>query len=304
MRHIPAVILASLLLVPPAAAADLTVEAGSNYIVDASINGQPVRLRVDPETSGYIILNPATVARLGLRRSMLGSATRIGPVRLTGSSKVAEVSIGGVTGDRRLVWIDREAVAGADGLIGPADMPYDHVTFAIAQPRPGEAAFELPLEFRRSAGLSFPLVLNDLAVHVQFSLSKPDSMATAGAGALIAETNGGAWSGEARDQVIEFGVVRPVRPLTLARPIVLNGLELGSFLVRTGDNRGNMSLPPEPDADPSEIVVTGPSRQRAVLQLTLGLDRLSKCSSITWDNPGRRMIMHCLNPARDAAAAR
>ena len=98
-----------------AAAADLTVDAASDFLIDATINGQPVRLRVDPETSGYIVLNPATVQRLGLRRSMLGSRTRIGPVRLTGGSKVAEVSLGGVTGDRRLVWIDRPAVEGADG---------------------------------------------------------------------------------------------------------------------------------------------------------------------------------------------
>ena len=100
-------LLAALLTGTPAAAADLVVDAASNFTIDATINGQPVRLRVDPETSGYIILNPAAVQRLGLRRSMLGSRTRIGPVRLTGGSKVAEVSIGGVTGDRRVVWIDR-----------------------------------------------------------------------------------------------------------------------------------------------------------------------------------------------------
>ena len=147
------------LIASPSAAADLVVDAASNFTIEARINGQAVRLRVDPEVSGYVILNPETVARIGLRRSLLGSRTQIGPVRLTGSSKVAEVSIGGVTGDRRVVWIDRPAIEGADGLIGPADMHYAQVTFALGPVRAGEAAFDLPLEFERSFGLHFPLTI-------------------------------------------------------------------------------------------------------------------------------------------------
>jgi hypothetical protein len=277
----------------PAAAADLVVEARSGYAIDATINGQPVRLRVDPETSGYIVLNPAAAARLGLHRSMLGSRTRIGPVRLDGSSKVANVSIGGVAGNRRLVWIDRPVIEGADGVIGPADMPYDTVTFAIGTPRDGETAFEMPMEFARSFGLYVPMRLGEHEFRFQFSLMKPFSLATAGAGAELASLYGGSWAGDALDQVIEFGVIRPVRPMTFARPISLQGLELRSLRVRTGDNRGNLSLPPEPDADPDELVVTGASRQRAAFVVHVGADRLSQCSAIVWDNRSRHMILRC-----------
>ncbi|HST35774.1 MAG TPA: hypothetical protein VLK25_04000 [Allosphingosinicella sp.] len=291
-------LLAALVFAAPARAADLVVDAASNFTIDATINGQPVRLRVDPETSGYIILNQAAVQRLGLRRSMLGSQTRIGPVRLTGGSKVAEVSIGGVTGDRRLVWLeDRAAVEGADGLIGPADMHYARVTFTLGPPRPGEAAFALPQRFERSYGLFHPLMLGDHEVRFQFSLIKPDTMATAGAGAHLAALNGGAWTGEAHDQVIEFGVIRPVRALRLERPVSLGGLLFGEMLVRTGDNRGNLSLPPEPDADPEEVVVTGASRQRARFNVTLGRARLGQCSSLVWDNGTRLLTFNCTNPA-------
>ena len=221
---------AAFLLSPASAqAADLVVDAASNFVIDARINGQPVRLRVDPETSGYVILNPETVARIGLRRSMMGSRTRIGPVRLTGSSKVAEVSIGGVTGDRRVVWIDRPAIEGADGLIGPADMPYDRVTFSLGAPRDGETAFVLPMEFERSFGLFVPLILGERAFRFQFSLTKPATLATAGAGAQLASLYGGGWTGEARNQMIEFGVVRPVRPLALQRPVELQGFRVGAL---------------------------------------------------------------------------
>lgn len=289
---------AAFLLSPASAqAADLVVDAASNFVIDARINGQPVRLRVDPETSGYVILNPETVARIGLRRSMMGSRTRIGPVRLTGSSKVAEVSIGGVTGDRRVVWIDRPAIEGADGLIGPADMPYDRVTFSLGAPRDGETAFVLPMEFERSFGLFVPLILGERAFRFQFSLTKPATLATAGAGAQLASLYGGGWTGEARNQMIEFGVVRPVRPLALQRPVELQGFRVGAFLVRTGDNRGNLSLPPESDADPDEVVVTGGSRQRAAFVVHVGMDRLSQCSRLVWDNITRRMTMNCTNLA-------
>lgn len=283
------------LLAAPARAADLVVDAGSDFLIEATINGHPVRLRVDPETSGYVILNPDTVARIGLRRSMLGSRTQIGPVRLTGSSKVARVALGGVTGDRRVVWLtDRAAVAGADGLIGPADMPYNRVTFQLRAARPGEARFELPMAFERSYGLFFPMSLGGQEMRFQLTLTKAETMATAAAGAHIAALHGGVWIGDARDQLIDFGVVRPVRPLALAQPVLLNGLYLGRLLVRTGDNRGNLTLPPEPDADPDEVVVAGESRQRAAFNVTLGRDRLSECSRLVWDNGTRRMSLDCL----------
>jgi len=290
-------LLVAMLLPATARAEDLTVDAASNFLIDATINGQPVRLRVDPETSGYIILNPATVERIGLRRSMLRSRTQIGPVRLTGSSKVAAVSIGGVTGDRRLVWIDRPAVDGADGLIGPADMHYERVTFTLGPARAGEAAFEMPMDFERSFGLFHAATLGEHAFRFHFSLRKPWSLATAGAGAALATLHGGDWSGEALEQTIEFGVVRPVRAMTLRRPVELQGFAIAALRVRTGDNRGNLSLPPEPDADPDEVVVTGESRQRAAFVVHVGMDRLSRCSSLVWDNGSRQLTLHCANLA-------
>ena len=278
-----------------ASAAELAVDAASNFLIDATINGHPVRLRVDPETSGYVLLNADAVARIGLRRSLLRSRTRIGPVRLDGWSKVAELSIGGVTGDRRMVWLDRAVVDGADGLIGPADMHYDRVTFTLGESRAGETRVELPLAFVRQAGLSYPLQAGDDVIHVQFSLIKPDSMATAAAGARIAERHGGQWAGPVREQPIEFGVSRPVRPLRLASPVELQGFGFDRFLVRTTDHRGGLDLPPEPDADPDEIVVSG-SRQQAMFALTLGLDRLGRCSRLVWDNVARTLALECLGP--------
>ena len=279
----------------PLRAADLTVSANSYFLIDAWINGHPVRLRVDPGGSGYVVLNPATVERIGLERSMLRSSTRIGPIRLDGWSKVARVRIGETEGRRRLVWIDRPVVEDADGLISPADMPYDLVTFELGAERQGARDYVLPLEFPRGEGLYYPFPAGDQQVHVKFSLIKAHSMATGAAGALLSGLFGGSWMGDPRDALIDFGVARPVRPLALERPLSLEGLELDRFFVRTGDHRGNLELPPEPDADPDEIVVTGAGgkRQRARYGLTIGLDRLSSCSRLVWNNLNRQLTLRC-----------
>lgn len=279
----------------PLAAANLTVSANSHYLIDAWINGHPVRLRVDPSGSGYVILNPATVERIGLERSLIRSSTRVGPVRLEGWSKVVRMRIGDTEGRRRLVWIDRPVVADADGLISPADMPYDEVTFELGRARSDERDYILPLQFPRGEGLFYPLNSGGEQIHVKFSLIKQNSMATGAAGALLSGQFAGRWTGDPREALIDFGVARPVRPLGLGQPVMLEALDLRTFLVRAGDHRGTLELPPEPDADPDEIVVTGAGgkRQRARYGLIVGLDRLSSCSRLVWNNLNRQLTFRC-----------
>jgi hypothetical protein len=108
-------------------------------------------------------------------------------------------------------------------------------------------------------------------IFVEFSLLQPHSLATASAGALIAASHGGEWTGEARPALIKFGIERPIRPMRLARPLEIGGFALPALHVRTGDHRGNFQLPPdaapppssEAGQDPDEIVVTGNVRAPA-----------------------------------------
>jgi hypothetical protein len=284
----------------PATASDLTLDAASGYMVDATINGVPVRLRVDPETSGFIILNSEAAKRIKLRRSMIGAQAIVGPVRVSGFTKVARVAIGGVTGRRRVVFSDRVAAGadGADGLIGPGDMPFDRVTFQLRAPMPGERAVGLPMKWERSFGLFYPVSFGDQEVRFRFSTIRADSVATAAAGAVIAALHGGTWSGEAGEQMIKYEVVRPVRPMSLAQPASFGGFPLNRFLVRISDSRGNAVLPTDASADPDEIVVTGQrQKQKARYDMSLGLDWLSACSSLSWDNRARVMTLNCRSAA-------
>ena len=278
----------------PARASELVLGPDSGHVIEGRVNHQVVRLRVDPETPGYLILNGAAAFRLRLFPTSADAATIIGPVRVHGATRSARVQVGGVTSTRQVVWTEREAAAGADGIISPADLPFDRVTLRFHDPEPGEQVFNLPMRFDPALGLYHSMRVGDGLVHFRFSTARRYSLATAAAGALMVNEYGGGWSGGPQNMMIKYGVVRPVRLLALDRPLMVAGQPLAGFLVRTSDHRGSALLPSDPSADPDEIVVTASiERQRARFLVSLGLDWLGRCSSMTWDNVERRLLLSC-----------
>ena len=287
----------------PAAAADLTLDASSGFAIPIELRGHTLRLRVDLETPGHPILNPGAAARVGFRGSLFGARAVIGPVRLRGETNGSKFRIDGIEREHRFVWFDRDHVEGADGLISPHDLPYDNVTFRLRPEQPGEVTTSLVMDFSRSTGLHVPLAIGTARAFLQFSTLQPNTLATASFGALVAAERGGTWDGEPRDARIEFGVTRPVRPMQLATPLRLDSFAFDHLLVRTRDFRGDYQLPTDASEDPDEIVVTGErARQRARLYATVGLDRLSACSSLVYTRATRTLTMRCLPlEARPAA---
>lgn len=285
----------SLLAASPAVAADLVVRASDSFIVPVIVNGHVVRLRVDPEAPDYVVVNPAVARRTRLRPTLLGGVyALVGPVSIDGNSKEAALSHQGRSIRKRFAWLDRDVVEDADGLISPAALPYERVVFELRPERAAEVTSSFAMTYSDEYGLLFPMRIGAQSVQFQFSTLKPRSMATAAAGAHIAEAQSGAWAGEAISQLIEYGVHRPLRPLALQRPLALDRLPLRDFLVRTSDNLGNRSLPSEPSADPREIVVTGArTRQKAVYMLTLGLDALRSCSRMVYERLQHRLTLRC-----------
>ena len=284
----------------PASAADLTLDASNNFTIPVEVRGQTIALRVDLESSGYPILNPAVAARLGFRGSLFGARATVGPVRLRGEQNGAKFRIAGIEDGYRFAFFDRDVIDGADGIISPHDLPYDQVTFRLRPEQPGETTTSFAMSYNKPAGLFYPLALGDRTVTVEFSLIQPQSLATASTGALFAASHGGEWTGEARAARIKFGVDRPVRPMRFARPLELNGFGLSALQVRTADHRGNYLLPADAGQDPDEIVVTGNvARSRARLFMAVGLDRLSACSSLTYTRATKTLTLRCLPLARD-----
>jgi hypothetical protein len=291
----PALLIAGLFLAAaPAAAADLTLRAAESFILPVEVNGQMLRLRIDPAAPGYVLLNPDSVGRLGLRGSMIGSVTHIGPVTLKGGSNSVKMRVGGVATRPRAIWIDREVAPGADGTISPELLPYDIIVFELAPPRPGEVESQVALDYAPGIGLVHLYPAGEKRIQVGFTLADARSQSTAAAGALLASLHGGDWTGPAREEPVRFGVRRPVRPFGLAAPVRFGAYEIRYFLVRTADFRGSYQLPSD-RADPDEIVVTAATKgkQRARLHLQIGADALASCSSLTYAKAPRRLTLRC-----------
>jgi hypothetical protein len=294
-------------LAAPASADDLLLDRETGFTVPVEMNGVTLRLRVDPAASGLVILNPDAVARARLTPELMRgrpgipgqfirpSYARIGPIGLTGRTRTVNARTAGLPLRVQAIWFDRPAIDGADGLISPALLPYDSVTFRLGAARPDESPVALALDFVTELGLYFPYPLEGRALPVQFSLWKPSSIVTAAAGALLAEGRAGSWAGEADRRPVSFGVLRPVRPMRLLRPLDFGFARVGTVLVRTGDYRGGYALPAEAEADPDEIVVTAErATQAARLHLVLGADQFAACSSLRYERAQRRLTLRCL----------
>jgi hypothetical protein len=284
------------MVAPPAMASELLLKPDGGQIIDAWINGQRVRLRVDPESPGYLILNGDAAWRTRLYPTLVPASAIIGPVRVPGASRVAKVSVGGVTSARRIVWTERKAVEGADGIISPAHLPFERVTMQFREPNAGETEAEVPMRFHPSIGLYRPIPFDGSVIHFRISTVRADTLATAAAGALLEREYGGAWLTDSRDMMIKYGVVRPVRSLALARPLIIADQPLPRLLVRTSERRLNETLPSSSE-DAEEIVVTASRTRPPAYMVSLGVEWMRSCSSITWNNRSHRMTFRCLTPA-------
>ena len=293
--RIAATALAGLLCAARADAAELVLDAANGFQIPTVLNHQPVTLRVDLESPGQPVLNPAPASRAGLRTSHYGARAMIGPVWFDGRTDLGWFTVADVRRQHRFAWFRRRIVDDVDGIVSPHLLPYDSVVFRLREERPGEVTTILAMRFDRSAGLYVPLSLGGRGLAVQFSTLQAHSLASASAGAHIASLQGGEWTGGSRDVPVRFRVVRPVRPMRLERPLDLSGFRVADLMVRVADHRGRYRLPADAQQDPDEIVVTGNvERQPPRLFLTIGADRLSACSSLVYARAARTLTLRCL----------
>jgi hypothetical protein len=296
-RLLPALLLLLALFfpAPPAHAADLVLDEASGYIIEARINGVPLRLKVELEHSGSVTLDPAAAARAGLGNGEGRSIEIIGPVRLEGRFTKARLLIAGRTVRAKVDWQDRPPVSGADGIITPHLLPYDRV---ILKRRPG-AASEQNLVFssklHENHGIYVPVRIGGQRVAVRMSVVRPTTSAPTAAAAVIAQTHGGVLGENKSLEEIAFGVKRPARRLLLQRPLRIGGLVIGSLMARTADFRGDHELVrASTPISAGEILVVGKApSQPPLYRITLGLDVLGRCSSVTYSRGTGELRLRC-----------
>lgn len=273
-----------------------TIADARTATIAATVNGHPLTLIVDPAASGDLVINPDAARRAKLSPSTMPITGYIGPVKVRGSWKKANLKVAGQRTPAIVTWYEQPVTRLADGIVSPGALPFEEVRLLLGPQRPASASFSVPVEFSTDYGLSEVQPLPKAQLLVRYSLSSPDSIATAAAGAVLARRFGGSWAGDVASARMKLGIERPVRTLALTAPWQAGPFQIRDFLVRTRDWRGTQALPTEDDDHAAgDIVVTGrsPNRQRSFYEFVVGRDRLSGCSSITYSKRRETLDFVC-----------
>lgn len=269
-------------------------------IVSGRIGDTPLRLRIDPAAPAMPLVTTAVAERAGLKGGMFGTVYGVGPLRIPGRTAVTRIDFGTGAVKRRVSFAPRAYAAGFDGVVGPGGLEEPVVRFVLRGPLPGERTVALPMVDQGGmmggwAERFASITVGGERLRVRFDPHHPRTLATAAAGVRLAAAFGGTVSGTAGEEEIAFDIRRPVRALTLSRPIDIGPIAIRTLGVRTTDN-GDASAIAEAgvEPDPNEIVVTAkgkhdPDRDR----LSLGADALARCSSIVFDKAAKVIRLTC-----------
>lgn len=278
---------------------ETTLEPSSSYIVEAQVRGRPLRLKVDPGAPFFVLLNDKMAKELRLVGTKAATLA-VGPLRLKGSTRSEKFTIGGVTRSRPVMWVKGQSIAEADGVINPANLPGDRITLQLRAPASSEQQIRLPMRFDRQRGLYFEFDYGGQLILTRFTLSDELTTATGAAASVIAKRRSGLWDGGPFVHPVRFGVSRPVRRMVLGQTLSVNGFPVKDFAVRIQDDRGQYLLPekalPTVDDDEDGIIVTGKNKRSygaPHFWLMIGRRALSDCSSISYDNKARQMLLNC-----------
>ena len=273
-------------------------------VVAVTVNEVAGRLRIDPAAPGLPLLAPDLAERAGLKGGGLlsfGVAYRVGDQKVAGRTQVARVGWGGQPARQRVAWTARPFAAGVDGAIGPGGLDEPLVRFVLRPTQAGERTETLPMAkvgglFANWFGSFAEISVGGEPMLVRFDPHHARTVANVGAANRLAAAFGGQMGAGAGQQEIAFGIERPVRGMTLARPVPIGPLALAALNVRTADGGRIASVPDAGAApDPDEVVVTAKGKHDWRRdRLTLGADQLDRCSSIVFDKPAGQIRLSCL----------
>lgn len=282
---------------PKSALPDELVLRGDN-VIDVTINGTPLRLEVRPEAADAPTLNPDIAAKLALKPGMLAFRSMVGSEKVSGNSAVHKVDYGAGAKNQRIFWADRASSTLADGTISPASLPYKRITFHLGAPSGGDRDLAFPLDnfgFLGRLGVGTTLDMDGEKVRLQFSLQRDETLVSAPTGNWLARTRGGKFTGQPQQTLIYYGIMRPTREMTLARPLPLGARQLATADVRYSDygDASGIAAADAADADSDEIVVVGEKEKKVDLRIVAGRRFLQGCSTLTYDMQKRSLNLRC-----------
>ncbi len=268
-----------------------------------TINGVARSVRIDPGVPAMPLITQEFADAAGMKPGMFGFSMDFGPkVVVTGRTAVARAAFGdGKPAKRRIGFTEKAFAAGFAGVFGPGSLPEPVIRFRLRDAVPGERTTTFPMVdqgdlFGGWAERFAVIMVEGQQMRVRFDPHHPHTLANAGAAVRLARAYGGTLSGTTSPTEIAFGVERPIRTMTLATPLAVGPLTIGTLGVRTVDH-GNTDTIADADqhADPNEVVVTGKGKHNIKSdQLSIGADQLARCSSIVFDKRAKQVRLSCL----------
>lgn len=283
-------------------ASELVARPGE--VVDATIEGKPVELRVVSGGPDRLLINAASADRLGLKPAMFvgrASLNVAGRREFEGKNRPVDFSVGGVAQKGRALWFPAAPPVAGDGTIGPWGLAQSRVTLVFGADDPSAQRSDFPLFGSASNGSVTGYREESFGLYAAFDLddSSKYPVASAAAGAAIAKAYGGQLSGSTWDVEILFGIKRPVRLMTLDRPFKFGPLSFTKIAVRVRDRidaagRGEDIKDADQIEDPSEVVVTAKAKGRPpIFSLTIPRASMAACSKLSFDKGAKRIELWC-----------
>ncbi len=287
----------------PAHADRLTVHvaAGGEPLIEARVNGEPVRLLLALDGPRILLMNGSAAERLALRANPLlsrGVSLDVAGHHARGRTGRATVSAEGRNEFRqRVIWFpDLELSALADGVIGPAGLrDFDMLTVSFSSA--GNAFSEHVFTGLRGMEWRGQATAEDIELRVSFSLSQPSALGSQyrrlERRGLIERADGSlglepfAFLGHMlayRHQNVSLapGGIAPESFIRFAR-----SEEVAS------EGRSAMTDPARPDSGVERIVVQGEGSPQGPVHVTLGRETLSQCAEIAFDYRTDTITVRC-----------
>lgn len=279
-------------------------------IVIGRIAGLPARVRIDPAAPAMPLIDQALAERAKLKQAgswgiSIGYA--VGGTQVMTRTQVVQADLGDGVIERRVGWAKRPFAPGVDVSVGPAALAEPVIRFQLRKPAPGETTTTFKARHESAVfGLfgNFSATYAEIEVggapmRLRFDPHHARTLATAGAAVRIAALHDGSVSGATVPTEIFFGIERPIRTMTLGKPMELGPLRIATLGVRTNGAGSAAAIrdadTPAPAVDPDEIVVTAKDRKRDLRRdtLSLGGDQLRQCSSIVFDRKAEVIRLTC-----------
>lgn len=261
----------------------ITLRADPIPIVDAQINGRPVRLEVDPRLPDVLVLNPAAAERLNVRRvPFVGARVSIDDSYIRGRIARPRIEFGSAGASRATTGIfNLPATDRADGVIGPGVLPHDVIRVELG----GGSGRSIQFALANADIWEFPVDLGGLNLDVVFDLTSARSTFSRSASSRLDESGAIVAEGEHSEAPMLLGLRALTQPVQTS--LAIQGLPLNSAVARTRS--------PLMGALDEETLVVVADGEESRPRLWVGREALANCASVSVDRRTRTLTLDCAN---------